>query len=69
MLNHEGEGKSEDNDENDDDVFQYLGNGVVEHDAKLSVRHPIKTEQPKIYLLNDILYNLGVLCNETQSPG
>ena len=43
MLNHEGEGKSEDNDENDDDVFQYLGNGVVEHDAKLSVRHPIKT--------------------------
>ena len=42
MLNHKGEGKSEDNDENDDDVFQYLANGVVEHDAKLSVGHPIK---------------------------
>ena len=37
MLNHEGKGESEDNDKNDEDVFQYLGYDVVEHDAKLSV--------------------------------
>ena len=37
MLNHEGKGESEDNDKNDDDVFEYLGYDVVEHDAELSV--------------------------------
>ena len=37
MLNNEGEGKSEDDDENDEDVFEYLGDDVVEHDAKLTI--------------------------------
>ena len=46
MLNHEGKGESEDNDKNDEDVFEYLGYDVVEHDAELSVWHPVKFEDP-----------------------
>ena len=37
MLNHEGERESEDNDDNDDDVLEYLADDVVEHYAELSV--------------------------------
>ena len=37
MLNHEGEGESENNDEQDEYVFEYFFNDVVEHYAKFSV--------------------------------
>ena len=51
MLNHEGEGESADNGDNDEDVFENLGNDVVEHDAKFSVWYPMKFEQPSIEFL------------------
>ena len=46
VLNYEGEGEPEDHDDNDEEIFEYLGNDVVEHDAKLSVWYPMNLENP-----------------------
>ena len=37
VLNYEGEGEPKDHDDNDKEIFEYLGNDVVEHYAELSV--------------------------------
>ena len=70
MLNHEGKGESEDNDRNDEDVFEYLGYDVVEHDAKLSVWYPMNFENPTDFGLynHEKRYWIHLPCNETQSP-
>ena len=51
MLHHEGERESEDNDNNDEHVLEYFADDVVEHDAKFSVRHPVKFEQPAFIIM------------------
>ena len=71
MLNHEGKGESEDNDKNDEDVFQYLGYDVVEHDAKLSVWHPIKFEDPfsSFIIMNSNIIFIHRPCDEPNPTG